>query len=349
MARTQSELFACFTETTRTCENLQNQFRAFLGLPSKSVWLSGEVSCMDYEMQKLSQATDVVCRACSHSNWMSQARRFLDLIQLRERFLLRLGRPPVTLTCTLLPRVLFSNISCNHASKTTSTCFDRVVATFDMLKCQHKGLPASVFLFKPDDSSGNWGFSPGWFALWAFGSWCRLPSITFKRSFWAEHSTEAWLSRAHLSMGRASISQTNHPEAVPHQPVLSKSPWSQKQELKTFPGLLSWLASKWLHWSSMASLKQRRHEFVKPFLTHGPWEKPTMSNAKCRLCSAKYNLSSVLVSKSCKPDTIVCFNAPCSSVIIVFDLFFDSVCTSFSLEWHLLGCTYTMFPLSTML
>jgi hypothetical protein len=50
-------------------------------------------------------------------NWMPQARRFLDLIQLRERFLLRLGRPPVKLPCTLLPRVLFSNISCNHASQ----------------------------------------------------------------------------------------------------------------------------------------------------------------------------------------------------------------------------------------
>ena len=326
----------------------------FLGLPSKSVWLSGEVSCMDCELQKLSQATDVVCRACSHSKLDAPGKA----LSRPDSTSWTVSASPGATTCQAAlhfaaPCPAFKHFMQSCIPKRHRPALTGLLQPFDMLKCQHKGLPASVFLFKPDSSSGNWGtgFSPGLIRFAGFlGPGVGFPPSLSSGLFWGWTLSLGIAIKCTFMRGSCINLSNNSSRGGATPTGAFKEPLKSEARIENISRSALMTCVKVIALKLDGASETNVDMSLSSHFWHTDHErKPTMSNAKCRLCSAKYNLSSVLVSMSCKPDTTVCFNAPCSSVIIVFDLFFDSVCTSFSLEWHLLGCTYTMFPLSTML
>ena len=212
-----------------------------------------------------------------------------------------------------------------------------------MLKCQHNGLPASVRLFSPASSSGIWGtgFSPGLILLKGF----RGPGFGFPASF-----SRGLFSGAEFNFGIAIRWTLMRGSCISFSKISSNGGLAPStafnEPLNSDAKIENISRSAFMTCVIVMALKLvgASETSVDIILSSHFWHtahdnKPTRSNAKCLLCRAKYNLSSVLVSRSCKSDTTVCLSAPCSSVIMVFDLLLDSVCTSFSLEWHLLGCT----------
>ena len=197
----------------------------------------------------------------------------------------------------------------------------------DMLKCQHIGFPASVFRAKPVSSSGNWGaglsaglgrlkgffgtglglFGSGSNGL--FGGCCAATlGIAIKWTL---------ILGSCINLSKGSSRGGLPPAAALSDPLCSDA----KIEKISLSARITWVKVMALKLLGASETK------VDISLSNHFWHtlhdsKFTRSNARWRLCSAKYNLSSVLVSMSCKFEITVCFKAPCSSVIIVFDLFF---------------------------
>ena len=116
-------------------------------------------------------------------------------------------------------------------------------------------------------------------------------------------------------------------------------------KLRKFLCLLASLESRWWHWSCWGHQKPKwtsacpTTSGTRSMTANSRGQTPggafaarNTTWAPC-WCQCPANLKSPSASRPLV-----------SSVIIVFDLFFASVCTSLSLEWHLLGCRYVMLP-----